>query len=42
MSFLAVQGGMVSLGGDASLSFIQEPGMIGYLLIFEEDLDPVP
>ena len=33
---------VVSRGGDPGLPFIQEPGMIGHLLIFEEDLDPVP
>ncbi len=42
MSSLAVQRGVVALFGDAGLSLIEEPGMIGHLLIFEEDLDPVP
>ena len=30
------------MGGDPGLPFIQEPGMIGHLLILEEDLDAVP
>ena len=42
MSSLAVKGRVVSLGGDSGLSFIDESGMIGHLLIFEEDLYPVP
>lgn len=42
MSSLTVKGGMVSLGGDSGFSFIQKPGMVGHLLVFEEDLYPVP
>ena len=42
MGSFAVQRGMVSLSGDSGLPFIDEPWMIGHLLIFEEDLDPVP
>ena len=33
---------MVSIGGDPGLPFIQEPRMIGYLLILEEDLYAIP
>ena len=42
MSPLAVKRRMVSISGDPGLPLIQEPWMIAYLLIFEEDLYPVP
>ena len=37
-----VQRRMVRRGGDPGLPFIEEPGMVGYLLVLEEDLDPLP
>ena len=42
MSSFPAKGGVMSRGGDPGLPFIQEPWMIGHLLILEEDLYPVP
>jgi hypothetical protein len=42
MSSFPTEGSVVSGGGDSGLPFIEESGMVGHLLILEEDLDPVP
>ena len=39
---LAMEGEVVSFGGDSGLFFIDESFVIGHLLILEEDLDAVP
>lgn len=42
MSALTAKRRMMSTDGNPGLPFIQKPGMVGHLQIFEEDLDPIP